>query len=726
MTCRPLAAAVALATLCLAVACASVPAPSGAPVPTALHAAGPVDEELLQLLAQVPARAAVVGAWWPRRSRDLPYDAAGIVPWDEPDVGPALRWVRQILWPVQSATGLAPDLPIVMAAGLTRDHTRWDRATIGALPDLSETPAIGIVLVIPGDPVSLLAELDAAPGTSVEPFSHGVTMRPLACSPSRCAWMENSAAQRPRSPAWEGFLRTPAAIKVHIDLDRWHSMASALQWRAVFEALTDAAPDERRHVYTAGHAAALDVAASMAPSGRYASGVTVTISGTAGLLVRQTATLTPAGATAYRDARRVGRGRTRGCGMHPEGPLLCVSMPFSPKALLSHRSPSMTALALRAGGWTSIVYGLANSVWSLFGDASYPDAAQARVGTPSQPLSGVLRWYDAGARSPSLPTSLLGITLGWEQDPADGWHRAQLGQTDFPVASEAPVDDIRLLYAPYRSPDTAIVVPGGRPLPDVDVLDVRVRSRDRTLAMSLHLRDAAAPAAAPVLLAGGGTAWRRQRPASVCDHAPTTELAAGLHNLASADSNHREAESEVGRWIEAAATCADTEDGRAIQAGWFLFRARSAFWDASPEAGSLARQACDLGRPAGCNLADDIEQAERQGTVAPGPGEMTVVGPGGSAEVQWERGTLGRVLRGHQKRLRACVERGVEGDPDASGPLYTEITIGPSGTVLSASFTGPQAMRACVEAVLLDLRFPASPTGAIVRVTYPLLFDPAQ
>ena len=707
--CSP--ATVALLSCACLMACATTPSPS----PPLLTQADPIDNDLLRLLEQVPADAALIAAFDPEHAERLPF-GPGSWPIADRDLEGALEWVRASIAPLADANGRTPNMPVLIAAGLTRDSAVWAAAADGALPDLSEPPSVGLVVVVPGDPVTLLAELDPIAGTALVPFAGGITMRQTSCSSTPCEWMGQTAADRPVTPAWEAMLRTDAAWKVHLDLRRWRALSAALMWRDVFDAVGGPPTQSTSRIYARGVSQALAVAAGMSADGRFAEDATFSVSAASGLLVRHTTSLTEAGSAAYTESRDLGRThRISGCSDTPDAPAVCLSMPMSPRLLLARMAPSPTASGLRYGGWKALVYAVANSTWSLLSEEGLPDAALAVADTYGDGLVGSAWLFGVPKPGGSLGAP-LGLPVHWVASD-DGSVMGRLGQgLDLPAAPP-PTDDLRVRFDASGSDTLSVVLPGGPPLPGIELVDLRVRTESNTLAASLHLRAATGPVAAPIAYKGWD--WRPVATRETCHDADPVDLAAGLETYAAAAPEYRErARAAIEAWIDAAARCHPAA-ARSIRAGWALYLARAAVWSGAPDAMRHARLACEFGRPAGCNLAEEIEETRRQGTAAPGPGEMLVLGPD-PQETAPDARAVRNVVRAHREQLRGCVQVARAEDPRSSSPLRVEFTVGASGLVLETHVTGPEVMRGCLERVIGGLVFPPRPGAGPLRVSYPL------
>lgn len=87
-----------------------------------------------------------------------------------------------------------------------------------------------------------------------------------------------------------------------------------------------------------------------------------------------------------------------------------------------------------------------------------------------------------------------------------------------------------------------------------------------------------------------------------------------------------------------------------------------------------------------------------------------------------------RIVRSNFGRFRLCYENALVGNPSIHGRIAVDFLIGRDGSVAMAKegegseFANAEA-RACVVRAFSSLQFP-EPTDGVVRVSYPLTFDP--
>jgi hypothetical protein len=100
---------------------------------------------------------------------------------------------------------------------------------------------------------------------------------------------------------------------------------------------------------------------------------------------------------------------------------------------------------------------------------------------------------------------------------------------------------------------------------------------------------------------------------------------------------------------------------------------------------------------------------------------------GDGVHVRLPAEVIQRGVRARYSKVRACYERVLARDPNATGLTTTRFVIDRQGKVSSAqtTITGnlPPEMKACVEAMFLSLEFDP-PDGGIVTVTYPIKLSP--
>ncbi|MFO0548702.1 MAG: AgmX/PglI C-terminal domain-containing protein [Polyangiaceae bacterium] len=84
-----------------------------------------------------------------------------------------------------------------------------------------------------------------------------------------------------------------------------------------------------------------------------------------------------------------------------------------------------------------------------------------------------------------------------------------------------------------------------------------------------------------------------------------------------------------------------------------------------------------------------------------------------------------RVIRQNFSRVRLCYEEGLKKDPKLAGRVTINFVIGRDGSACSVSGGGvpDAALVNCVTKTFYTLKFP-KPEGGIVKVTYPIEFQP--
>ena len=89
-----------------------------------------------------------------------------------------------------------------------------------------------------------------------------------------------------------------------------------------------------------------------------------------------------------------------------------------------------------------------------------------------------------------------------------------------------------------------------------------------------------------------------------------------------------------------------------------------------------------------------------------------------------------RVLQRAQSQARYCYEKELQRNPNLSGKVTTQITIGSTGSVLrvgiAESTLGNASVESCLQRVLGRLRFPPCAGGGTADITYPYIFKPTN
>jgi len=92
-----------------------------------------------------------------------------------------------------------------------------------------------------------------------------------------------------------------------------------------------------------------------------------------------------------------------------------------------------------------------------------------------------------------------------------------------------------------------------------------------------------------------------------------------------------------------------------------------------------------------------------------------------------DRSLIQKTLRRYMGQMRYCYERELQKDPTLAGKITMALTIGPDGSVLSASVDQSTMNHEPVESCLVSrfrrMRFPAPGGGGQVVVRYPLVFE---
>lgn len=87
------------------------------------------------------------------------------------------------------------------------------------------------------------------------------------------------------------------------------------------------------------------------------------------------------------------------------------------------------------------------------------------------------------------------------------------------------------------------------------------------------------------------------------------------------------------------------------------------------------------------------------------------------------------VIRKNLNRVQAVYHRHLKSNPNLHGKIVVHFVIGPKGTVTSArisySSVKSRQMEADILKIIKKLRFPASPGGGSIQVSYPFIFRSA-
>jgi Ca-activated chloride channel family protein len=94
-----------------------------------------------------------------------------------------------------------------------------------------------------------------------------------------------------------------------------------------------------------------------------------------------------------------------------------------------------------------------------------------------------------------------------------------------------------------------------------------------------------------------------------------------------------------------------------------------------------------------------------------------------------DKDVIRRVVRSHSAALRACYESTLNRDPNAKFRVVVAFVIDAEGNATAVlewadDAKTPEGFDACLTKVLAKVRFPKPPGGGVVKVRYPLLFNP--
>jgi len=106
---------------------------------------------------------------------------------------------------------------------------------------------------------------------------------------------------------------------------------------------------------------------------------------------------------------------------------------------------------------------------------------------------------------------------------------------------------------------------------------------------------------------------------------------------------------------------------------------------------------------------------------APGTGHVALGQPSvtGSLDIAIIR----RYIKRNVKKIRDCYKKELAVKPALTGTVVATFTIA-DGMVTSSNATGVQVVDACVAAAIHGVEFPKTKDGGIVKVTYPIVFEP--
>ncbi|HEY0133910.1 MAG TPA: AgmX/PglI C-terminal domain-containing protein [Nannocystis sp.] len=106
---------------------------------------------------------------------------------------------------------------------------------------------------------------------------------------------------------------------------------------------------------------------------------------------------------------------------------------------------------------------------------------------------------------------------------------------------------------------------------------------------------------------------------------------------------------------------------------------------------------------------------------------LTCTTPASAAEGQLDKDQISGVVKAHISEIRACYNQALSKDPQASGKIVIDFTIGDKGTVtktaVAESSMKDAAVPTCMSAAIEGWLFP-KPDGGSVEVTYPFVLEP--
>ena len=106
---------------------------------------------------------------------------------------------------------------------------------------------------------------------------------------------------------------------------------------------------------------------------------------------------------------------------------------------------------------------------------------------------------------------------------------------------------------------------------------------------------------------------------------------------------------------------------------------------------------------------------------------LTCASPVEAAEGQLDKAQIREVIQAQLPGIRACYNQALAKDPEASGKIVIEFTIGEQGTVthsaVAESDMKDASVPTCVSSVIASSLFP-KPVGGHVVVSYPFVLEP--
>ncbi len=116
------------------------------------------------------------------------------------------------------------------------------------------------------------------------------------------------------------------------------------------------------------------------------------------------------------------------------------------------------------------------------------------------------------------------------------------------------------------------------------------------------------------------------------------------------------------------------------------------------------------------------KKAEKKVTAKMSSGRADIIGT-------FNQSSLKRTIRRYEPSIRSCYEQELRRNPNLSGKVYIDFTIGVTGKVTRASVgrssLKSRAVESCIVARVKGWRFPKPPDGE-VEITYPIVFSAAR
>lgn len=102
--------------------------------------------------------------------------------------------------------------------------------------------------------------------------------------------------------------------------------------------------------------------------------------------------------------------------------------------------------------------------------------------------------------------------------------------------------------------------------------------------------------------------------------------------------------------------------------------------------------------------------------------------PSATIEGGLDKKIIRRIVRAHVNEVRYCYNQGLTRDPDLGGRVMVSFIIEGNGEVgnstVASSTLGDTEVSECIAEAVARWKFPKSPEGQNVRITYPFVLEP--